>query len=460
MSDDTIHVEYVDFEEVKEWPRNPKDHDLHEIRKSFTRFGFIKPILLDEGTGQLVAGHGRLDTLRLIMSSGGEPPRGVKVENGSWLVPVLRGVKFKDPQEAEAFLLADNRLSEIGGWKNDLLSEMIKELGGEVDLLFGTGFDIDDFIPADSKLELEDINENKKKLVLADESQEIWEVKEGDIWKIGNQTVMCGDSTNRDDVRRLLGGNQVRGIITSPPYAERRKDTYGGVHQDDYVEWFKDVQSIFKEVIQDTGHFFLNINTHSAESGKYKYQKHPYVNELVFRMQTEWDWCFIDEYCWPHMVPPRRVDKKFRNSWESIYWFTKQTDYIWYPEAVKGNSDTAVRTREESWGKWSKLQGAKKIFVPRGEPGETYPSNVLYLGRVVDSRHPAQFPLLLPTFFMTACSKELEEWYDPFCGGGTVLFAAESINRIGYGMEKTPKYVALILQIATEKELEVQKIEE
>ena len=68
-----IRVEYLDFEEVESWPRNPKDHDLHEIRKSFYRFGFIKPVLVDEGTGKLVAGHGRLDTLRILKNRGAEP---------------------------------------------------------------------------------------------------------------------------------------------------------------------------------------------------------------------------------------------------------------------------------------------------------------------------------------------------------------------------------------------------
>jgi hypothetical protein len=136
-----IRVEYLDFEEVEAWPRNPKDHDLHEIRKSFYRFGFIKPVLVDEGTGRLVAGHGRLDTLRLLKDRGIAPPRGVQEVEGKWLIPVLRGVKFNDPAEAEAFLLADNRISEIGGWKQDVLDSMIEEMSDVDGLLEGTGFE-------------------------------------------------------------------------------------------------------------------------------------------------------------------------------------------------------------------------------------------------------------------------------------------------------------------------------
>jgi DNA modification methylase len=210
--------------------------------------------------------------------------------------------------------------------------------------------------------------------------------------------------------------------------------------------------------IIDNGHFFLNIKPHTAEVGQYKNQIHPYVNELVFRMQVEWGWKLIDQYCWPHSVPPRRVVKKFRNSWEPIYWFTKDTDFVWYPEAVKGTTDTAVITREKSWGKWSNLQGSKTYYVPRGEKGESYPSNVLYLGRTVDSRHPAQFPSMLPTFFMTACSIEGEYWMDPFCGSGTTLFAAEEIGRVGYGIERDPRFVSLILEKAKEADLEIRKV--
>lgn len=137
-----IRVEYVSISEISKWPRNPKDHDHHEIQKSFYRFGFIKPVLVDEGTQQLVAGHGRIDTLKLLKNSGKQPPRGVQVvDDDTWLLPVLRGVKFENPAEAEAFLLADNRLSEIGGWNQDLLAEMLGEIADIDGAIEGIGFD-------------------------------------------------------------------------------------------------------------------------------------------------------------------------------------------------------------------------------------------------------------------------------------------------------------------------------
>lgn len=149
-----IRVEYLDFEEVVKWPRNPKDHDIHEIRKSFHRFGFIKPILIDEGTGKLIAGHGRLDTLLLLKNRGHEAPRGVQVVDDKWLIPVLRGVEFSDPAEAEAFLLADNRLGEVGGWKQDILDSMLEEMVDVDGLLEGTGFGILDTLTKEEKEEI------------------------------------------------------------------------------------------------------------------------------------------------------------------------------------------------------------------------------------------------------------------------------------------------------------------
>lgn len=157
-----IRVEYMNFAEIASWPRNPKDHDLPAIQKSFARFGFIKPVLVDEGTRQLVAGHGRLDTLRTMRKNGDAPPRGIKIVGDEWQLPVLRGVEFSDPTEAEAFLLADNRLSEIGGWNNDLLDEMLGELSGVESMLDGTGFSLSDIPDLNSLGEVPEVGSGSK----------------------------------------------------------------------------------------------------------------------------------------------------------------------------------------------------------------------------------------------------------------------------------------------------------
>ncbi len=127
-----VRIDYVALETLRRWPRNPKLHDLDRLGDSIERFGFVQPILVDERTGQIVAGHGRLEALQKMQGEGRAPPNRIKVEDGTWLVPVLRGVGFENEQEAEAYLLADNRLVETGGWDEKLLLESFKALDPEL----------------------------------------------------------------------------------------------------------------------------------------------------------------------------------------------------------------------------------------------------------------------------------------------------------------------------------------
>ena len=452
-----ITVEYVNFKDIEKWPRNPKDHDLHEIRKSFYRFGFIKPVLVDEGTGQLVAGHGRLDTLKILKDGDKEAPKGVRIlDDDTWLVPVLRGVKFDSPDEAEAFLIADNRLSEIGGWNSDLLSEMLGEVVDVDGALDGIGFDIADVMEMIGEPTRD---EEKEPTLDLEVNQEKWKVKSGDIWAINNHKIMCGDCREVSIIDELFGDNKIQGVITSPPYARQRKDEYGGVRREDYIDWFFPVQENIKSILNPKGHFLLNINPHSISRGSKKYQKSLYIYRLVIKMVDEWEWCLMDEYCWPHSVFPRVVVKKFRNSWEPIFWFTLNTDYIWYPEEVRIITDTAVTGEYTSeYVHWNKIQGTGKHNLPKGGRGLSYPSNILKckVGRAVG--HPAAFPIGLPLFFMKCCSLEGELWFDPFCGSGTSIFAAEETKRVCYGIERLPNYVSLILQLSEDKKMRVEKI--
>lgn len=140
-----LRIEYIPLSELVRWPRNPKDHDLGAISGSFKRFGFVTPIVIDERSGRLVAGHGRLDTLQSLKAQGKPAPNRIKNSpSGDWLVPVLRGISFENDTEAEAYIVADNRLTEIGGWDEFQLTELLADLASEDDGLIGTGYDEDD----------------------------------------------------------------------------------------------------------------------------------------------------------------------------------------------------------------------------------------------------------------------------------------------------------------------------
>ena len=136
-----LRVEYAGLPDLIEYEANPKDHDLGAIWQSIRRFGFTAPLIVNDENMTLLAGHGRLHVLRQMAANGEEPPERITVDpdTGDWLVPVVRGVSL-DGEDHGAYVVADNRLVELGGWD---LPELSTLLTGMSDLS-GTGFDGDD----------------------------------------------------------------------------------------------------------------------------------------------------------------------------------------------------------------------------------------------------------------------------------------------------------------------------
>lgn len=137
---------WTPLSEAIEHERNPKDHDEELIRASINRFGFNDPIAVNEATGKLLEGHGRLTVLKSMFERGDEPPPRVKVtKGGEWSVPLIRGLSFEDEKEAQAYMVAHNRTSESGGWVDTLLGQMLKDFDqDDKELWDAIGFDVDD----------------------------------------------------------------------------------------------------------------------------------------------------------------------------------------------------------------------------------------------------------------------------------------------------------------------------
>ena len=137
----TRWLEPIDLDEIPVAARNAKAHDGAGIARSIERFGYVEPMVLDERTGRLVAGHGRLDDLKRRRDAGDDPPDGI-VE---WRGPVLRGWSSRTDAEADAAAIALNRVGEAGGWHHDLLTDLLAEISEvDPDLLAATGFAADD----------------------------------------------------------------------------------------------------------------------------------------------------------------------------------------------------------------------------------------------------------------------------------------------------------------------------
>lgn len=135
-----IRIEYEPLDDLLKLrdPENPKHHAPAAIDESFLEHGFVSPILVDDASNVLGAGHGRLGQLEERRRAGQEPPARIEVDgDGRWLVPVIRGVRFKSAKARRKYALADNRLVELGGWDNGLLKEWLVGFDGD---LLGSGF--------------------------------------------------------------------------------------------------------------------------------------------------------------------------------------------------------------------------------------------------------------------------------------------------------------------------------
>jgi len=196
-----VRIEYMPLSKLVRAPRNPKEHDLGAIHGSIERFGFVSPLILDEGSGRLVAGHGRLDVLQQMKASGKKPPNRVNSDNGEWMVPVVVGIEFEDGAEAEAYLIADNRITELGGWDETELAQVLGDLAA-MDALEAVGWDCDDLdrllqsLEEDAEGAGEPVRESTGELLglteitMADPKTE---VHTGDIWQVGRHLLICAD---------------------------------------------------------------------------------------------------------------------------------------------------------------------------------------------------------------------------------------------------------------------------
>ena len=135
-------VEYMRIDALVPALRNPKRHDIDNLRASLKRFGYTIPALMDEHTGRIVAGHGRLQLLQAIMAEpDAAPPEGIQTDTDlMWMAPVTRGWSSQDDVEAEAYLIADNRQTELGGWDKPELAAALTPIAEAPQGLVGTGY--------------------------------------------------------------------------------------------------------------------------------------------------------------------------------------------------------------------------------------------------------------------------------------------------------------------------------
>lgn len=195
-----IMVEYVAISELREWPENPRRHDVEAIRKSMERFGVRWPIIVNRQTMQIEAGHGRLKALR---------------ELGETQAPVI--FVEDDNLTAKAFSIADNRTQDLTEWDDEGLADILTDLEAQ-GVLEDTAFNKDDLnqlLRDLGRLEGETFD---VEAAMAAAPEQVANTKPGDIWQLGQHRLMCGDSTKAEDVERLMVGKKADMVFTDPPY--------------------------------------------------------------------------------------------------------------------------------------------------------------------------------------------------------------------------------------------------
>ncbi len=256
--------------------------------------------------------------------------------------------------------------------------------------------------------------------------------------------IYLGDSKEQ---LKLLPDNSVDLIVTSPPYADQRKSTYGGIHPDKYVEWFLPISEQLLRVLKPTGTFILNIKEKVVEG-----ERSTYVMELIIAMRKQ-GWLWTEEFIWHKKNSyPGKWPNRFRDSWERLLQFNKAKHFNMYQEEVMIPMGDWAKTRLKKLSDTDKIRDNSKVGSGFGknisnwvDRDKAYPTNVLHLATECNNKnHSAAFPQELPEWFIKLFTKENDTVLDPFMGSGTTLSVANRMKRNSIGIEIVPEYYEMV----------------
>lgn len=381
-----VRIEYMPLAALKANPRNPKSHDVGAIQASVGRFGFRDAVILDERTGQILSGHGRVEMLTRMAADGSQPPGGVDVVDGQWSVPVQRGWASANDAEADAFVIAINRTNELGGWDEAKLERLLVDLAAQ-SALVGTGYDGDDIDRI--------INEAKAAIGLTDPDAlpEVVAVtvKKGDIFELGDHRVLCGDSTRREDVELVMGGEKASVCLTDPPYGLGDSKASGKNSYDEYVD--------SRANLEDLARKWLPLARDVAPVVCFS----PGVTNAWIYPEASW------VMCWFYGAGSLRSSWGF-NCWQPFLCYGRD------PSLASGH-------------------GCRPDAVDMNTPANAS-----------DLAHPCPKPVKLWVWLIERLSfARSDVFYEPFSGSGTTIIACEQLGRKCRAIELSPAYVQLTI---------------
>ena len=389
-------------------PRNARTHSrkqLRQIANSIERFGFTNPVLIDD-EGRIIAGHGRVEAARLL---------------GRARVPTLT-LSHLSPAERRAYMIADNKLALNAGWDPELLAQELQELI-DVDFDMGlTGFSL-----AEIDLVLDDAREASPDTRDAPEDavpapSEIVVTQRGDLWKLGEHYLLCGDARDPADFARLMQGRKADLVFTDPPYNVRIDGNVCGLgsvkHREFAFASGEMSETEFTRFLSDTLGNAASVMRDGA---------------IAFVCM---DWCHMGEL----LSAGRQVFTELKNL------------VVW--NKTNGGMGAFYRSKHELIFVFKYGTAAHTNTFGLGESGR-YRTNVWdhagisSIGGKRDEElamHPTVKPVALVADAIRDCSRRGEIVLDCFAGSGTTLIAAEKTGRRVRIIEYDPVYCDTIIR--------------
>lgn len=256
--------------------------------------------------------------------------------------------------------------------------------------------------------------------------------------------LFLGDSK---DILKRLPTDSVDLIVTSPPYADQRKNTYGGIHPDEYVEWMLPITQELLRVLKPSGTFILNIKEKVVNG-----ERSTYVLELILEMRRQ-GWLWTEEFIWHKKNSyPGKWPNRFRDSWERLLQFNKDKKFNMYQEEVMVPMGNWAKARLKNLSDTDKRRDNSKVGSGFGknisnwlERDKAYPSNVLHLATECSNKsHSAAFPEELPEWFIKLFTQAGDTVLDPFMGSGTTLKVASKMSRSVIGIDITRDFFEMV----------------
>lgn len=241
---------------------------------------------------------------------------------------------------------------------------------------------------------------------------------------------------------RRIQDESIDVVITSPPYANQRESSYGGVSESEYQKWMISIANQIYRILKQSGSFVLNIKEHVNDG-----RRSTYVLRTVLALSEILMW--NDTFIWNKPNPyPTGSKKRLKDGFEYCYLFTKTADYKFNPDRVLIRSTSEYlesELRRSNKGEHNVTNGSGMNMSHRYADEFVRPSNVITMPPDnTNHRHPATFPIGLPDFFIRLLTDENDIVFDPFAGSGTSLVAAKRLRRNYIGCEINQEYIEII----------------